>query len=191
VVSKPFSIGSISEAPKLKISHDGLSKNCPLLKSTFLEALRMSNQPWSIRKAAEDVVIKADKKFAAQPSFLIRKGEFITVPHNLHMRDPKYFKDPEKFNPERFLVRNEDGTLSTNARTIRPFGGGPSMCTGRALAEAECLALVAGVLAFWDIEPGGKNADWVIPKQEKTSAISKPVHDTRVRIKRRQFKWEA
>jgi len=65
------------------------------------------------------------------------------------------------------------------------------MCTGRALAEAECLALVAGVLVFWDIEPADKNAGWIIPKQEKTSAISKPVHDTRVRIKRKQFEWEA
>jgi cytochrome P450 len=190
-VSKPFSIGSISEAPKLKISHEGLSKKCPLLKSTFLETLRMSDQPWSIRKVAEDVVIKGDKKSAAPPSFLIRKGEFVTVPHELHMRDPKYFKDPEKFDPERFLVWNEDGTLSTNARTIRPFGGGPSMCTGRVLAEAECLALVAGVLVFWDIEPADKNAGWVIPKREKTSAISKPAHDTRARIKRRQFEWDA
>ena len=166
-------------------------KKCPLLKSTYLESLRMTDQPWSVRKVAQDVVIKGDKKDLSSPSFLIHKGEYITIPHDLHMRDPKYFKDPEKFDPERFLVQNGDGTLSANAKTIRPFGGGPSMCQGRALAEAECLALVAGVLVFWDIEPADKNAGWVIPKQVKTTAISKPAHDTRVRIKRRRFDWGA
>ncbi|KAH8798976.1 cytochrome P450 [Hyaloscypha sp. PMI_1271] len=190
-VTKPVSIGSISESPKLKISHEGLLKKCPLLKSTYLEALRMTDQPWSVRKVAQDVVIKGDKKDISSPSFLIHKGEYITIPHDLHMRDPKYFKDPEKFDPERFLVQNGDGTLSANAKTIRPFGGGPSMCQGRALAEAECLALVAGVLMFWDIEPADKNAGWVIPKQVKTTAISRPAHDTRVRIKRRRFDWGA
>jgi hypothetical protein len=49
-VSKPLSIGKIFEAPKLTISYDGLSKHCPLLKATYLEAMRLSSQPWSIRQ---------------------------------------------------------------------------------------------------------------------------------------------
>ncbi len=65
------------------------------------------------------------------------------------------------------------------------------MCHGRLLAERECLALVAGVLVSWDIEPADKNAGWVIPKQRQTSGVSKPMHDTRVRIKRRQFEWDS
>ncbi len=107
------------------------------------------------------------------------------------MLDPKYFKHPTQFDPERFLVRNEDGSLSTDQRTIRPYGGGPSMCKGRIFAERECLALVAGVLMFWDIEPAGQKAEWVIPKQKKTTAVSLPVKDVRVRIKRRRFEWDA
>lgn len=106
------------------------------------------------------------------------------------MKDPKYFKDPEKFVPERFIVHNEDGSLSTDIGTIRPYGGGPSMCKGRVFAERECLALLAGVLAYWDIEPADKKTGWVIPKQLKKSAISLPVHDTKVRIKRRKFDWD-
>lgn len=190
-VSKPFSIGGISEAPKLKISHESLSKKCPLLRSTYLESLRMSDQPWSIRKVAEDIIIKGDKKNANSPSFLSHKGEYMTIPHDLHMGDAKYFENPGKFDPERFLVRDWDGKFSTSEKTMRPFGGGPSMCQGQALAEAECLALVAGVLVIWDIEPADKNTGWVIPKQEKTRAVSKPAHDTRIRIKRRNFEWEA
>lgn len=64
------------------------------------------------------------------------------------------------------------------------------MCKGRIFAERECLAAVAGILVFWDIVPADKKAGWVIPKQLKMSAVSKPAQDTRVRIKRRVFDWE-
>jgi len=106
------------------------------------------------------------------------------------MRDPKYFADPENFIPERFLVKDEHGCLVADLGTIRPYGGGPSMCKGRILAERECLALVAGILLFWDFEPVDKNAGWVIPEQKKTSAISLPMTETRVRISRRKFDWD-
>lgn len=191
VVSKPISIGTISEAPKLSISHEELAKNCPLLKATYFEALRLTSQPWSVRYVAHDMSIQGDKKNGTDPaSFLLKKGEYVTVPHDLHMRDPAYFRDPETFDPERFLERSENGMLSTHVGTIRPYGGGPSLCPGRIFAERECFALVAGVFAFWDIEPANKKAGWVVPKQKKTAGVSSPVGDTRVVIKRRRFEWE-
>ncbi|TVY33867.1 25-hydroxycholesterol 7-alpha-hydroxylase [Lachnellula subtilissima] len=189
-VEQGESIGKISEAPKLTLDHEGLSKHCPHLRSTYLEALRLTSKPWSIRKVASDVTISQDKTSDASASYMLHKGEYITLPHELHMTDPKYFQDPDKFEPERFLVTKEDGTLSTDAGTIRPYGGGPSMCKGRIFAERECLAAVAGVLVFWDIVPADKKAGWVIPKQLKMSAVSKPAQDTRVRIKKRVFDWE-
>jgi cytochrome P450 len=105
------------------------------------------------------------------------------------MRDPRYFKDPMGFNPERFIVHNKDGSMTTDIGTIRPYGGGTSMCKGRIYAENECLSLVAGVLAFWDIEPANK-VGWIIPEQVKTPAVSRPTHDTRVKIRRRRFDWD-
>jgi cytochrome P450 len=189
-VSKPVSINGISEAPKLELSHDGLAKKCPLFKSTYLEALRVTSQPWSVRQVATDVVISGDERTGDWTAYLLKAGEYVTVPHDIHMRDPKYFEEPEKFIPERFLVKNEDGTLGVEIGTIRPYGGGPSMCQGRIFAERECLSLVAGVLAFWDIEPADPAARWKIPAQIKATAVSLPAHETRVRIKRRQFDWE-
>lgn len=190
-IEKGATIGKISEAPQLKLQPESLAKKCPLLKSTYLETLRLADQPWSVRAVTKDVVVSGDKRAANPSSYILHKGEYLTVPHDLHMRDPAYFSEPEKFDAERFLVKNEDGTLSTEMGTIRPYGGGPSMCKGRVFAERECLALVAGVLSYWDIEPADKKAGWVIPKQQKTSAVSRPVSDTRVRIKRRRFEWDA
>ncbi|KAH8821696.1 cytochrome P450 [Xylogone sp. PMI_703] len=188
-VIKPAVIGTISESPGLQIDQESLTKYCPLFKATYLESLRLSSQPWSVRKVAKDVSIALDKQDEESVSYLLKSGGYITLPHDLHMRDKAYFQDPEKFIPERFLHTNEDGTVSTDIGTIRPYGGGPSMCKGRQIAERECLAFVAAVLTYWDIEPADSKKLWVIPAQKKTSAVSLPVQDTRVRVKRRVFSW--
>lgn len=189
-VSKPVAIGVISEAPKLKLSHESLSKNCPLFRSTYLETLRLSTQPWSVRQNAIDLVITGDKSPESSPGYALMAGEYLLMPHSLHMKDPRYFKDPDRFDPERFIVKKGDGTLSTDMGTIRPYGGGFSMCKGRIFAERECLSLVAGVLVFWEIEPVDKKVGWKIPTQKKKSGVSLPDHDTRVTIRRRNFQWE-
>jgi len=187
--SRGVSIGKISETPKLSISHEGLSKECPLFKASYFEACRLCNQPWSVKRVASDVVISGDKKLP-DTSFIMHKGEFLAMPHELHMRDPKFFKDPEKFVPDRFLVADEYGKITAEMGTIRPYGGGATMCKGRIIAERECLALVAGVLVMWDIEPADRKTGWVIPAENKATAVSVPAYDTRVKIKRRRFEWE-
>lgn len=58
------------------------------------------------------------------------------------------------------------------------------MCKGKLLAERECLSLVAGVLACWDIKP---TCEWKIPSQLQTSAVSKPQEDVKVFIQMRQI----
>lgn len=122
-VHKPMSINGISEAPRLSISHEGLAKNCPLLKATFYETNRLCNQPWSVRQAEQDVVL-ARKNTDDDVSYQIRAGEYITVPHELHMLDEHYFEHPLKFMPERFLKTDDDGKVVVDIGTIRPFGGG-------------------------------------------------------------------
>ncbi|KAJ8064526.1 hypothetical protein OCU04_006856 [Sclerotinia nivalis] len=187
-------IGSFAEAPRIQLSHEDLSKKCPLFKSTYLEALRLSSQPASIRKLENDITLtdtasnKETEKTSAT-TYILHKNEYVTLPHDLHMRDPSYFTSPTTFNPERFLTTDETGQSSVDSQTIRPYGGGPSMCKGRVFAERECLAFVAGILMYWDLEPvvkkGEKKGKWRIPGMIKTSAVCLPDKETRVRIKRR------
>ena len=59
------------------------------------------------------------------------------------MHDSEYFKDPGKFNPERF-IKPEDGSFMLDERVIY-FGTGKRRCAGEVLGRAE-LYLFAVVL---------------------------------------------
>ena len=68
----------------------------------------------------------------------IKKGTLIGVSfYELH-RNPKYWDDPEAFNPDRFLGNQRKQSL----QYFYPFGAGPRMCIGVGFAMYEmCLTL--------------------------------------------------
>lgn len=58
----------------------------------------------------------------------IDKGSYMKVPAVGIHRDPKYYPDPEKFDPERFSDENRDRLIPG---TYIPFGLGPRNCIGK------------------------------------------------------------
>lgn len=64
---------------------------------------------------------------------VIEKGTKVLVPiHAIH-HDPLYYKDPDVFDPDRFLEENKK--LRDNY-TFLPFGEGPRICIGKSLINA-------------------------------------------------------
>jgi cytochrome P450 len=71
-------------------------------------------------------------------SYNIPAGAILALSPWLVQRDPRYWPDPERFDPARFT----SGARSA-PYTYFPFGGGPRTCIGNHFAMTEMLAALA------------------------------------------------
>ncbi|KAG6460159.1 hypothetical protein O3G_MSEX011809 [Manduca sexta] len=82
----------------------------------------------------------------AKHDCIVRKGECIGLPYWAFHYNPKFFPDPEKFDPERFSEENKD---KIKPYTYLPFGAGFRNCIGSRLALHEVkIFLYQMVLTF-------------------------------------------
>lgn len=110
------------------------------------EALRFRPPTWIyVRIAREDDVL---------PSGLpIRSGSKIYLCPWVVQRSPRYFPDPERFDPERFRDRPGGGPPPPG---WFPFGIGPRVCLGEAFARLELVQILAAIARRFrfELEPG-------------------------------------
>ena len=74
-------------------------------------------------------------------------GATVMVPTSLLHRDRRGFRDPDRFEPERWL------TSPAPSSPYFPFGGGVRRCVGEALARAEIETVVPEVLRQLRLRP--------------------------------------
>jgi len=67
-------------------------------------------------------------------SVVLQKGTRVFIPVFALHRDPKYFPDPERFDPDRFSPQNK---TKITPGTYLPFGEGPRICIGLRFAMME------------------------------------------------------
>ncbi|XP_053689443.1 cytochrome P450 9e2-like [Sabethes cyaneus] len=88
--------------------------------------------------------------------FTIEKGSIVWFPvEGLH-RDPKYYPNPDKFDPERF---SDERKGAINAGAYIPFGIGPRNCIGSRLALAEVKTILYYMLLSFSFEKTSKTQD--------------------------------
>lgn len=75
---------------------------------------------------------------------LIDKGTPVIIPIYAIHRDPLYYYDPDRFDPERFTDYNKE---KRPAYTYLPFGEGPRICIGTWASAhfSEILILKSGL----------------------------------------------
>ena len=82
----------------------------------------------------------------------IRKGTLIAWSPYRAGRDPNTWTDPEHFNPDRYLsLTDEQKTVADRAWI--PFGRGPHMCLGFALAQMELVLMIARFAQRLELTP--------------------------------------
>jgi cytochrome P450 len=78
--------------------------------------------------------------------YRVPRGMTIMMPQWVVQRDGRYFPDPEKFLPERWL----DGSTAKLPRyAYFPFGGGPRLCVGNTFAMMETVLALATIARRW------------------------------------------
>ncbi|CAH1108301.1 unnamed protein product [Psylliodes chrysocephalus] len=86
---------------------------------------------------------------------IIEKGTAVFIPMYGLQMDEKYFPEPFKYKPERFLNKIE----STNGVTYLPFGVGPRICIGERFGRLSTKLALIYVLKKFEIEACDSSPD--------------------------------
>ncbi|XP_015912964.1 cytochrome P450 3A24-like [Parasteatoda tepidariorum] len=138
----------IKELDDALIKNDGkmtyeVIQNMKYLDNVISETLRISPPATRLeRKANEDYTLD-------DTGIIIPKGTVITVPVYALHKDPKYFPEPEKFDPDRFTPEEK---AKREPFTFMPFGAGPRNCVGMRFALVEVKVCLAYVLSHFRIK---------------------------------------
>lgn len=86
----------------------------------------------------------------------------VIATHVLH-RDPRWWSEPDRFDPERFHPDNE---ANLTKYAYLPFGGGPRICIGNSFAEMEARLVLATIAQRYRLilQPGQE----IIPEAQLT-----------------------
>ncbi|KAM7296413.1 cytochrome P450 3A16-like [Ixodes scapularis] len=126
----------------------------------------------------KQVIAESSRFYPAQPGnvtrrcvkdfefngFRIPKDTNLVVPVRVMHHDPRYWVDPEKFNPDRFSPENKS-TIEPMAYI--PFGIGTRNCPASRLAEFELSLIIAKTVAKFKLhlcdEPEKRTLNYIAP----------------------------
>jgi cytochrome P450 len=110
----------------------------PYTEKIIRESLRLYSPGWMMgRRALNDYRVR---------SYIVPAGSILVVSPYLMHRDPRYFPEPLRFDPERWTPEFKT-TLPKYA--YFPFGGGPRGCIGEGFAWMEMILIVATLAQRW------------------------------------------
>lgn len=130
----------LEELKGKKITYDQLN-SMKFLEMVVNETLRK----WpsfriTSRECTKEYTIKDEK---TGKSYEIAEGTELFLPIGALHNDPKYFPNPEKFDPYRF---SEENKTNIEAASFVPFGFGPRSCIGSRYAILDAKLLLFYVL---------------------------------------------
>lgn len=157
-----------------------LGKECPnydnvqkldYLERVFCESLRLYPSAARTNRLAEnDIVIEG---------YTIPKGTDISFPiYSIH-RDPRFWENPTKFDPERFTPENK---AKRHPYAFLPFGHGPRNCIGMRLAQVEMKFAMVYILQHFRFKICSETE---IPLKISKAGLLKPENGVRLLLEPR------
>ncbi|KAJ4432902.1 hypothetical protein ANN_15158 [Periplaneta americana] len=83
-------------------------------------------------------------------SSILPKGTTVYVPLFAYHKNPEYFPDPEKFDPDRFTEENKK--MQSNY-SYMPFGEGPRICIGKRFGLMQVKTALMHILSNFEVTP--------------------------------------
>ena len=120
-------------------------KQLSFTKQVLDETMRLLPPAWTTgREATEDVVIAGNR---------IPKGAQILISQWVVHRDPRWFPNPEGFDPDRW---SPERAKAIPRYAYFPFGGGPRVCIGNHFAMMEATLILVRIAQHYrvDLLPG-------------------------------------
>jgi cytochrome P450 len=106
----------------------------------FAEAMRLYPPAWAIGRMSKEPFELGGVHIAA-------KSICILSPYVMQ-RDPRWFPDPERFDPERWTPEARDARPKFS---YFPFGGGARVCIGERFAWMEGVLILATLAQKWKL----------------------------------------
>jgi cytochrome P450 len=108
----------------------------PYAEQVFAEAMRLYPPAWILhtRTALSDDQLPTG-------TFVPSGMDLLISPYLVH-HDPRFFPDPDRFDPERF---SPAARQNLPPFAYFPFGGGSRMCIGESFAKMEGILLLAAI----------------------------------------------
>ncbi len=106
------------------------------------ESMRLYPPAWIVgRRALADYPIG---------DYTLPARSIVLMSQYVMHRDPRYFPDPDRFDPERWTPEFK---ASLPRYAYFPFGGGPRQCIGENFAWMEAILLLATLARRWRLRP--------------------------------------
>jgi len=119
------------------------------VEATIKEALRLY-------PPAIGVFLRQANEATTIGGYEIPKGNLVGLSSFVTQRDPRWFPDPMRFDPERFLPPRVE---QIHPGAYFPFGMGPRVCIGQSFAMTEMILIVATILQRCEVRLLDPNQD--------------------------------
>lgn len=115
------------------------TRQLPFVRNVFRETLRLYPPITFLPRVANEAMRIGGRA--------VKKGALVIVAPWLMHRHRRYWRDPDAFDPDRFLSARES---EMTPGAYIPFGVGPRVCAGAGFAQVEAVLLIARLFRRFD-----------------------------------------